>query len=403
MARRKYTLPHGEGSFYHRDRDDRWVGTIEAGTSRTGARRRIVVTDKDRDRAWSKLQAKRKEILLEGMTPEGVRAGASVESWMSEWLAIRARVVRPKTYALEEGMSRKWIIPTLGRVKLEQISPADVRRLTSRIVDEGRSTTTARTVQRILLQALKAALAEGHQVPQRILLTKAPAKAVGTRTAIPVDDAIRLLDAARETPDAARWVAALLQGMRQGEVLGLTWECVDLQAGTLDVSWQLQELRYKDRDRGTFQVPDTYEARQLHGALHLVRPKTSAGYRLIPLVPWMSAALQALADAHPRRPHELVFPRDESGLPRVPAQDRAAWKRLQERAGVSKPDGSAYVLHEARHTTATLLLAAGVDPEVIKTIMGHSNIVTTHGYQHVSQTMARQALEKVAVSLQLVE
>lgn len=397
MARQKYTLPHGEGSFYHRESDDRWVGTIEAGLTSKGTRRRIVVTDKDKSIAWSKLQAKRKEIMIDGLTPEGVRAGASVESWITEWLTMRTRTVRPKTAATEQSLMRRWVIPTLGRVKLEALSPAHMRTLTSHMIDSGCSTTTARTAQRVFQQALKAAIVEGHQVPQRALLAAKPSEAVSTRQAIPLDDAIRLLQHAQQGDDAARWVAALLQGMRQGEVLGLTWECVDLEAGTLDVSWQLQQLRYADRGRETFRTPDAYEAIQVEGALHLVRPKTRSGYRVIPLVPWM---LHALADTPVEERHGLVFKRGDGG-PRRPKEDREAWKQLQEDAGVAKRDGTPYVLHEARHTTATLLLAAGVDPEVIKAIMGHSDIVTTRGYQHASHAMARAALEKVAASLQL--
>lgn len=397
MARKKYNLPYGDGSFYYSTSSRRWVGTIEAGTSSRGTRRRITVSSRDKDTAWSKLQAKRKEIMIDGLTPEGVRAGASVESWITEWLTMRIRTVRPKTAATEQSLMRRWVIPTLGRVKLEALSPAHMRTLTSHMIDSGCSTTTARTTQRVLQQALKAAIVEGHQVPQRALLAAKPSEAVSARQAIPLDDAIRLLQHAQQGDDAARWVAALLQGMRQGEVLGLTWECVDLDAGTLDVSWQLQQLRYADRGRGTFQTPDAYEAIQIEGALHLVRPKTRSGYRVIPLVPWM---LHALAATPVEERHGLVFKRVDWG-PRRPKDDREAWKRLQEDAGVAKPDGTPYVLHEARHTTATLLLAAGVDPEVIKAIMGHSDIVTTRGYQHASQAMARAALEKVAGSLQL--
>ena len=398
---RKYELPHGEGSFYQRASDGRWVGTIEAGWSSRGTRRRITVTDRDKQRAWDKFQARRKEVKLEGLTPEGVRAGASVESWMREWLEGRRCTVRPKTSALEESMSRTWIVPVLGRRKLAGLGPQDMRALTTAITSAGRSTTTAQTAQRILQQALRAAVVEGHQVPQRAIIAPAPRRAAPTRAAIPEADAIRLLDHAAGTPDAARWVAALLQGMRQGEVLGLTWECVDLEAGTVDVSWQLQALRYLDRASGTFVMPDGYEARRVWGALHLVRPKTRSGYRVIPLVPWMRAALADLAAA-PRSPTGLVwYDLARPERPRTSEADRAAWRRLQAEAGVARADGRPYVLHEARHTTATLLLGAGVDPEVIKAIMGHSDIVTTHGYQHVSTDMSRAALERVAERLRL--
>lgn len=413
MATKKYSLPYGEGSFYYAAATKRWVGTIEAGTTARGTRRRITVTDKDKGRAWDKLQSRRKEILTEGLTPEGVRAGATVQSWMTTWIDARARKVRPKTLQAESSLARKWIIPTLGHRRLDALGPADMRRLVTTMETAGTSTTTARYAQRVLQQALRSAIVEGHQVPQRVLLAEKPGAAHSDRTAIPLDDAVRLLDVARTRPDAARWVAALLQGMRQGEVLGLTWDCVNLDESTIDVSWQLQQLRYADRAADKFRVPDGYEARQVAGTQHLVRPKTARGQRIIPMVPWMEAQLKRLHDAHDPGPLGLVWHREgDPTMPRIAREDRDAWIGLQDEAGVFKewPDPGDpasrpryYVLHEARHTTATLLLEAGIDPEVIKAIMGHSSIVTTRGYQHVSQDMALAALAAVAAELGLPE
>jgi integrase len=247
---------------------------------------------------------------------------------------------------------------------------------------------------------LKAAQQEGVAVPQRVLVAKKLPPAISDRTDIPLDQALKILRVATAREDNARWVAALLQGMRQGEALGLTWEHVDFNRATIDVAWQLQVLKYEDREQGTFKVPLNYESIQLVGGYHLVRPKSQAGTRLIPIVPWMEAALKQWQEIAPDSPWGLVFARPD-GMPWSSRMDGDAWKQIQAEAGVSRPDGKPYLLHEARHTTATLLLAAGVEPEVIKAILGHSDIVTQQVYQHVNTDMTRAALEQVAGLLQL--
>ena len=134
--------------------------------------------------------------------------------------------------------------------------------------------------------------------------------------------------------------------------------------------------------------------------LHLVRPKTGRGRRIIPLVPWMTEALIGWRHVAPASPYGLVWPRAD-GSPRRSSEDRAAWYELQDAAGVRSAAGRRYHLHEARHRTATLLLEAGVDPQVVTEILGHSSIVTSRGYQHVSTDLARKALNAAAERLSL--
>ena len=77
----------------------------------------------------------------------------------------------------------------------------------------------------------------------------------------------------------SRWLMAFLYAARQAECLGLTWPFVT--ADTLTIAWQLQPIPYRvPRDRSSgFRVPDGYEAQQLAGRMHLVRPKSKAGWR----------------------------------------------------------------------------------------------------------------------------
>ena len=395
-GRREY----GTGSIYQR-KDGMWIGTIENGWKADGARRRIMVSAKTEVLCKKRMRDKRNALEL-GADPD-VSPRATLKSWAEKWLPLQERRLAPKAYATTASAVNAWIVPTIGHRRFDALRPADIRLVANAQREAGRKPSTQLRTHSVLMSMLKSARLEGYPVVERLLATPAPTGAgVSDRTDIPVADAVKLLEVCADLPHGSRWVAALLQGMRQGESLGLTWPQVDLDAGTIAVSWQLQPLPYniaRDRSSG-FRVPDGYEARQLHGSLHLVRPKSKAGWRVIPLVPWMRTALAVWHDNAPTSPHGLVWPNPD-GTPRTGAADAAEWKSIQTRAGVVHPGGRAYGVHEARHTTATLLLEAGVDPAVIVRILGHSTILTSRSYMHVNTAPVLSALESVAGKLQL--
>lgn len=403
MGTDKKRRQYGTGGLSQRTSDGMWIGKIQAGWTPQGKRRVITVSAKTKPAAKKKLDDKLRDIARDGLPTAGVNGRATVESWSKVWLPMHERKVRPSTYTTDAGTVRKWINPTIGNVRLADLTPGHLRKLRDAITDAGRSSTTALHSHKILLIMLKAAVVEGHRVPDRIFKVPKPSKASNDRDAIPLPDAITLLQAISDRPDAARWVAALLQGMRQGECLGLTWSRVDLDNHLIDVSWQLQRLPYKDRAAETFRVPDGFEATPLPGAgaAHLTRPKTQAGRRVIPLVPWM---VRALTDARERwlpNPWDLVWC-DElktKQRPCVPSVDLTAWHDVQKAAGIGHPAGRPYHLHEARHTTASLLAAAGVDRSVIERILGQAVLVDA--YLHTDLSQVRDAMNLISARLQL--
>lgn len=394
MTRARKRRQYGTGSVYQRA-DGRWFGVVARGFTREGKRYRKTVSAATE----SAVKAKMKEY-AEKYGSGKAATRMTVKAWAEQWLEQTAKSVTPNAHQTDRA-AVGWIIEAIGARKLDQITPADVRAVSDAIVKAGKSTSTAARYHGSLRRMLKAAQMEGYAVPPNVLLVKGRTPDVSDRTSMTVDEALAALQVASALPHGSRWLAAFLQGVRQGECLGLTWPRITDDTLTLD--WQLQPLPYnvpRDRTSG-FRVPDGYERRQLEGRMHLVRPKSKAGWRVVPLVPMMTDALDRWRLIAPETPHGLVWPALD-GSPADENEDREEWWAIQEAAGIGHPDGRWYHVHEIRHTTATLLLALGVDEATRIAIMGHSSIASTRAYEHRDLTLIRSALEKVATTLRQI-
>lgn len=398
MPPKRKRRQYGSGGVHYRTANGRWYGVIEAGYTASGGRRRVTVSAKTEAKAKQLLRDRMRQIEQEGAVTRADRL--TVKAAVDLWLPVVVREVRPSTYANYASSARLWLVETIGHIRVCDLTPAHIRRVDDAQRAAGRTSTTIRHTRAVLGALLKFAEQEGARVPATVKAMKRPDKAHNDRDYIPTDDALAIIAQASYLPHGSRWVAALLQGLRQGECLGLTWDAIDPTAGELDISWQLRTLPYLDRGADTFRVPDGYEHRRLSGAYHLVRPKTSTGWRKIPLIPGMAAALEHWRATAPPSPHGLVWPTVD-GHPKSGAEDRREWQAIQRAAGVTHPSGRPYVVHEARNTTATLLRDLGVDESIRVQIMGHSSITVTRGYQGASTALAREALERVAERLGL--
>jgi len=339
-----------------------------------------------------------RELADTGVPDETAVANQSTKAWFEQWLENTETSLAPSSWATNRSAVNLWITPTIGHVQVSKLGAQHVRKVTKAVLDAGRAPSTAVRAHSVLLKGLSAALQEGRRVSPAVFHVPAPNVGESERDAIPLDDALAILAAALDTDHAARWVAALLQALRPAEARGLAWDAIDFENETIDISWQLKPLPYKvkgDRASG-FRVPTGYEAIHLENAYHWVRPKTRSGRRLIPMVPWMKAALVDWRDRQTGpNPHGLLWPA-EDGSPQTDKQDRREWQSL-----LAKAEVPAYDLYAARHTTATLLRRAGVDDETIVAIMGHASILSTKAYLHTDTERARDALAKVAQALQL--
>lgn len=397
-------MTYGDGSLFERKDRGLWVARLELGWDERGERKRWEATSRTKAGALKKLRQARAELDGLGAIPD---KGTPLGSWLDKWLEEIAKpTLKPRTYSDYRSMITRHLKPRLGKVPVSKLTPGHVRAMHREMTQEV-SLATANKCHRVLRAALSDAEREGL-VPRNVAKLVQTKAAKGTRGALASDDARSILTAAAQDEGRARWLTALLTGARQAECLGLEWDRVDLEAGTLDLSWQLQPIGYRHgcgdkcgkKRAGScpareLDVPDGFEYRVLRGRMCLTRPKSEAGIRLVPIP---GVLVEALREHRKRqiaqaRPFGLVWT-DPDGHPVEAKDDLAAWYALLERAEVAKVP-----LHSARHTVATLLMQQGVDVKVIQSIMGHSQAATTQLYQHADLTMARSALDGLGKSL----
>ncbi|WP_018504441.1 tyrosine-type recombinase/integrase [Parafrankia discariae] len=405
MAARKGRRGAGEGAIY-KDASGRWRATVDLGW-KAGKRQRKYLSGKTRAEVAEKLRSLRREqedgvAIVTGAKP------LTMEQWLTFWLdTIAARKVRPSTLATYRGYVRNRIVPALGAVRLDRLTPEHLEAFYRRCETEGLAAASVLQMHRIVSRALKVAHRRGRVARNVATLVDPPSVDREEVRPLTASDARAVLDTAKGQRNAARWSVALALGLRQGEALGLPWDAVDLDAtpATLTVR---QALQRRPWEHGCADPKTCGTARRCPhrtgGGLVIVRPKSRAGRRTIVIPPNLAVSLRAhratqraecgAAGGEWVNEHDLVFVQP-NGRPLDPRADHRAWQDLLSQAGVR-----AARLHDARHTMASLLLAQGVHPRVVMEIMGHSQISLTLGtYSHVAPELSTDAADRMGAAL----
>lgn len=362
----------GEGSIYRR-KDGSWCGILTVGWSPEGKQLRRYVYRADKTAALEALDKLRAD-LRSGLPIDSPRM--SLADYLARWLEDAVRVkVRASTYRRHQDLVRLYIAPRLGGVSLGRLTPMHIQHLLADLEREQKSPRLRQMVYGTLHAAMNRAV-KWNLVPRNACdaVEKPRAPRPETKTWTP-EQAGQFLAAAQRDRLYALYLLALTTGMRQGELLGLSWADVDLKAGTVSVR------------------------RQLTQDLQLLEPKTAAARRLILLPEVAIAALKQhrarmLAEGHhggEGNPQQLVFVNTVGHPLRQSNLLRRSFFPLIRQAGVPR-----IRFHDLRHTSATLLLAQGVSPRVIQERLGHAHIAMTLGtYSHVTPTMQQDAAAKL--------
>jgi integrase len=373
----------GESSI-HKDEAGRWHGYVSMGLKENGRRDRRHVSGARRSDVVAKVRAL--EAKRDAGTAEAAGRAPTVGDWLDHWLEhIAPRRVRARTLESYEALVRLHLRPGLGHHRLDRLQPEHLEQLYGSLLqDKGLSPATVLRLHRVLSRALRVAMQRGKLARNVATLVDPPAvKRPTTALPLTVDEARRVLQAAEQGRNSARWTVALAVGLRQSETLGLRWADVDLDIGTLTVRRGLHRVAGKglvyeepkaERSRRTLALPA-----QLVEALR--------GHRLVQLEERERAG--SLWEEH-----DLVFAQ-VNGRPLDKRSDWEAWKALLKRAAVREVR-----LHDGRHTAATLLLSEGVHPRVVMELLGHSQMrTTTDTYSHVMPALAEEAAAKMGAAL----
>jgi integrase len=161
----------------------------------------------------------------------------TVAAWLEIWLTTIAprTVVQSTIDSTYEPKVRRWIIPQLGKHRLDRLQPEHLDAFYAWLASQGLKPNTILQIHRILARALKIAWKRGKTGRNVAALVDAP---IGDEVEIePLtrDEARQILVVVKKRRNGARWSVALALGVRQREALGLRWQYVDLDAGTIEV------------------------------------------------------------------------------------------------------------------------------------------------------------------------
>jgi integrase len=366
----------GEGSIFQAQ-DGRWRAVVDLGWQ-NGKRHRQYLSGNTRKEVQDKLKIALREQ-QQGVTPAPQRqtVGQFLETWLRD---VRGPKLEPSTYSRYEVTIRRHLIPALGKRPLAKLTTAEIQGF---YAHTRLAPTTVRLSHAIFRSALETAV-------QWDLLAKNPASHVELPKVpqrdlrvLDSDAARQFLQAAQGDPREALYITALTTGMRIGELLGLRWADLDVDAGVVHVQRKLLHLG----------------KRIIEGS-----PKSAAGRRRVELdrlavdalrrhrARQLELRLQLGADwARP----DLVFTTETGRPQRADTVTCHYLPRLLQKAGLAK-----MVFHDLRRSMITLMLSNGESISVVSQMVGHSNAaMTLSRYRAILPNEQRGAVNRLGALL----
>ena len=309
--------------------------------------------------------------------------------WLDLWLETYvAHSVKPYTKDAYQSACRVHIKPALGKIKLSALSAVQIQRFYNQLFEKGLSPKTIKNINGVLHKALSQAIKIGElkfNPADACDLPKVYKKEIAP---LEQDDIRKFVNAIRGHRYENLYLTTLFTGLRQGEVLGLTWDCVDFERCTLYVNKQLTKT-------------------QKVGGDYMLAPTKNSRARVITVAPYVIGLLKAqLRRQEEQRtfagdawsnPTGLVFT-NEIGAHLV---HLTVYKDFKETVRALGYDNARF--HDLRHSYAVAAIESGDDIKTVQTNLGHATAsFTLDVYGHASQKMRQQSAARMEQYISVV-
>ena len=314
-------------------------------------------------------------------TPSKMTVGQWLDIWTAEYLGA----VKPRTVDSYKSNVKNHIKPGLGALKLDSLNAHMIQSFYNGLGEEknskaGVSPKTVKNIHGVLHKALQQAVANGYirfNPTDACILPKITKKEIQP---LNEDQIASFLQAIKGHRFEALFIVTLFTGMREGEALGLLWDCVNLEKGTITVNKQLQKIR---SSQGEYTLAPTKngKGRSITVAPSIIKvlrnvKKTQLEHRLRYGACWEDTGYVFTDELGHHLKHQTVY---------------LDFKKIMEQ--IDSPNTR---FHDLRHSYAVASIRSGDDIKTVQENLGHATAAfTLDVYGHVTERMKKESADRM--------